>query len=91
MQLLFESAMVVVFFYGSGILSDRIRKSVYDLELYSSKTFGLYQTLLMSDDGVVFDAETSYKMLTGIEIHTCWQFDAQTDSPVRVRISSGEK
>ncbi|TRY63775.1 hypothetical protein TCAL_11499 [Tigriopus californicus] len=73
---------------GSGILSDRIRSSVYDVELISSRTLELYNTLSMTDASSANVG--SFKVLTGIEIHTCWQADAQSDSPIFIEIRSGQ-
>lgn len=73
---------------GSGILSDRIRSSVYDVERFSTKTLELYNTMSMTEGSTVDVG--SFKVLTGIEIHTCWQADAQTDSPIFIEIRSGQ-
>ncbi len=66
---------------GSGILSDRIRRTVYDLDVYSSSTFRLYDLLLMREDDGGLEAAASSgwtvpsrrpRILTGLEVHTCW-------------------
>ena len=63
---------------GSGILSDRIRRTVYDLDVHSALTFELYDALLMRDGrGRRSNHQSTMEgiphILTGIEVHTCWE------------------
>jgi hypothetical protein len=78
---------------GSGIISDRIRRAVTDVDDYAARTFHMYGQLSSIGDGN--DAADRGDLavplvLTGIEVHTCWETSAGTDSPVRVEVRSGE-
>ena len=61
------------------------------METDTSRTFGLYTRLLHGTEESVYDAEERFKMLTGIEIHTCWQTYAGTDALLKLRIKSGHR
>ncbi len=76
---------------GSGILSDRIRRRVYDLDARVTQVMSLYN-ILTQEEGWSKDTRRQLKrpkLLSGLEVHTCWQTDAQTDSPISIEIKSG--
>ena len=73
---------------GSGTLSDRIRKLVHDVDAQTKLTFQLYD-LIEPDQTRLMSHHERPRVLSGFEIHTCNQNDAQSDSPITLEIVSG--